>query len=108
MDRDKHLTTDVFGVSRDIPISYVERDHVDDSAYVLRITDHTLREALVETNRPWISVDVAVDSDLTWINGAATITFRFTLKNLGKSPADRTEPVNTVFYAEFGPSPSSP
>ena len=29
-ERDKHLTGDVFGVSRDIPISYVERDHVDD------------------------------------------------------------------------------
>jgi hypothetical protein len=30
MEPDKHLTSDVFGVSRDIPISYVERDHVDD------------------------------------------------------------------------------
>ena len=30
MERDKHLTSDVFGVSRDIPISYIERDHVDD------------------------------------------------------------------------------
>jgi hypothetical protein len=30
MDPDKHLTSDVFGVSRDIPISYIERDHVDD------------------------------------------------------------------------------
>jgi hypothetical protein len=29
-DLDKHLTGDVFGVSRDLPISYVERDHVDD------------------------------------------------------------------------------
>lgn len=27
---DSHLTGDVFGVSRDIPVSYVERQHVDD------------------------------------------------------------------------------
>ncbi|MGF6428360.1 hypothetical protein ABIE91_003580 [Bradyrhizobium elkanii] len=30
MALDKHFTGDVFGVSREIPISYVERDHVDD------------------------------------------------------------------------------
>jgi hypothetical protein len=30
MALDKHLTGEVFGVSRDIPISYVERTHVDD------------------------------------------------------------------------------
>lgn len=30
MEIEKHLTGDVFGVSRDIPISYVERNHVDD------------------------------------------------------------------------------
>ena len=30
MALDKHLTGDVFGVSRDIPVSYVERTHVDD------------------------------------------------------------------------------
>ena len=27
---EKHLTSDVFGVSRDNPISYIERKHVDD------------------------------------------------------------------------------
>src|SRR5262245_4685839 len=30
MALDRHFTGDVFGVSREIPISYVERDHVDD------------------------------------------------------------------------------
>ena len=30
MSEETHLTADVFGVSRDVPISYVERDHVDD------------------------------------------------------------------------------
>jgi hypothetical protein len=30
MTLDNHLTGDVFGVSREIPISYVERSHVDD------------------------------------------------------------------------------
>lgn len=30
MEQDKHLTGDVFGVSRDIPVSYIERNHVDD------------------------------------------------------------------------------
>jgi hypothetical protein len=57
------------------------------------------KDTLVATNRPWISVDIGIVSDLTYdAQGDARIEIKFDLKNVGKSPA-----ANIVIDAEIVP-----
>ena len=57
------------------------------SGFILYKTDLTLYETLLATQRPWISVEIAPISDLFINPGSMDGQFRFSLKNVGKSPA---------------------
>jgi len=62
------------------------------------------RDTLIAVNRPWISIEVSIDSDLTWSGDEARITLRFDLKNIGKFPADVNVPITSAIHLMFGPT----
>jgi hypothetical protein len=54
--------------------------------------------ALVASERAWVSVDVRINSDLTFDSqGSARIGFSFTLNNVGRSPATRVQVHSKMF-----------
>ena len=48
-------------------------------------------KTLLAANRPWMSADVKVSSDLTFGTPAAQLTFEISLKNTGNAPGVRVE-----------------
>jgi len=63
-------------------------------------------QALVVSNRPWISVEPKLLSGLSYDStGDGHITIGFDLKNVGHSPADIITPVSSKFFIRFGGHP---
>jgi len=60
------------------------------------------RDTLIATNRPWVFVDISINSDLTYDNnGDARVLVLFKLKNVGKSPAANVQ-ILPEFAVVFG------
>jgi hypothetical protein len=54
------------------------------------------RKALVADQRPWISVAIEPAGPLTWNDGGFQVSYKITLKNIGKSPALRVTHAEAV------------
>jgi len=77
-----------------------------DTAQAAKQSAEVAKDTLVATNRPWISVDIGIASDLTYdAQGDARIVIKFILKNVGKSPATnvRIEPEFAVIFGDSRP-----
>jgi hypothetical protein len=58
-----------------------------DSANAAKQSAEISEKTLVAANRPWIQLDVQVGGPITYDVNGANFTFRFILKNVGRSPA---------------------
>jgi hypothetical protein len=45
------------------------------------------RQTLIADQRPWVTVNVEPAGPLIWMNGGFQVSYLFTIKNIGKSPA---------------------
>jgi hypothetical protein len=54
----------------------------------------TLNKTLIAANRPWIAVAIDPAGPIIWRDGGLEVSYKITLKNIGKSPALK------VSYAE--------
>jgi|ERR1700722_4496336 len=57
------------------------------SSIILRDTDHTLRDTLTATERPWVTASVSILSDLIFDDTEARVRLQIKMKNTGHSPA---------------------
>jgi hypothetical protein len=55
-------------------------------------------QTLIASNRPWISIEPTIASDLIWADEGARITIKFNLKNIGHAPADVVTPITSAIY----------
>lgn len=76
------------------------------SANAAKESADVARDTLIATNRPWVSVDIGIGSDLVYdTEGNARITINFLLKNVGKSPAANVQIIPKIAVI-FGDSKS--
>ena len=62
------------------------------AADAAKISADVAKDTLIATNRPWVSVDISVASDLAYDEqGDARVVIKFILKNVGKSPATNVQ-----------------
>jgi hypothetical protein len=50
-------------------------------------TDITLNKTLIATNLPWVAVAIDPAGPIIWRDGGLEVSYKITLKNIGKSPA---------------------
>ena len=67
------------------------------ASFAYRLGDIASRN-LIASNRPWISIDPIIASDVTWPEEGARITIKFKLKNIGHAPADIVVPITSSIY----------
>ena len=78
-----------------LKISVLAAEAAKESADVAKAT-------LVSANRPWISADFAIDSDLIFNVSGTRITIRYVMKNIGNTPGIRIVPHVKLMLLEFG------
>jgi hypothetical protein len=95
------IATIALGVIAYVQIQFLGRAEqiAADSAQSAKQSAEIAEKALLVSERPWVSVEIAIASDLTYNqDGEARIEIAFILKNTGKSPA-----TNVFVDAEFTP-----
>ena len=70
------------------------------SAQAAKQSADVAREALVTSNRPWVSIlHPSIESPLTWNNQGARVTIGVEAKNIGRSPAfDVRTKIETLIF----------
>jgi hypothetical protein len=59
------------------------------------------RDAFIADQRPWVSVDCSLIAPITWGENGGSFSFKFSLKNTGRTPALNTE-VHLRVYSPYG------
>ncbi len=66
-------------------------------------TSEKLARQFELSQRPWVSIDAVIASPLTFnSNGAAQVTLRFAIRNVGSTPAKALSVEPKMFIASFG------
>ncbi len=71
------------------------------SANAAVLQSRTSANQLQASERPWITVDASIATDLVYLSGTANISIRFVLTNYGHSPA-----INVSVHPELFPMPT--
>jgi hypothetical protein len=72
------------------------------SAQAAKDSADVARDTLIATQRPWVWPDVRLASDLVFDDKGATVTFGYTLRNSGNTPALRVEVYPRFFMFDWG------
>ena len=62
----------------------------------LHKTDITLNKTLIAATRPWIAVAIDPTGPIVWRDGGFEVSYKITLKNIGKSPAIKVSHVEAI------------
>ncbi len=83
------LATIALSVIAVLQIGYLERAErlTEQNAKAAKDSAETARDALIAANRPWIKADLAPGAPITYDVNGIRFTVKFTLKNIGHSPA---------------------
>jgi hypothetical protein len=104
------LATIVLGIVAVVQIGFLERAEniATENAKAAKDSADVAKQTLVTANRPWVSAEFKVGSDLTFDTPGANLAFEYVLKNTGNTPGIAVEVYAKLLLIEFGKVTGNP